>query len=365
MASLFYRPTGFQDDMEEQKKIEKILEIKNRALKEIDDIDNNPYTDSSLARRDELVQTVRDCIGIMNQSSYRVKELGSNNRLTKTNIGNNPTEFLQMLYEKNSIEKNMEKDKKSIQEFIDAKRSNKYKNFMYEESKAKNNVNPLEVQYAVDSTKSSDAFIISNTGNPPEKDSYVNYRITLRNSDSLRQEDVLEFIKTFKKEAEKRNTYIRCKVLFEQSDGIIFYADKNNLLETVRILEDLKDEEEYGSKVTNAIKSFGNPQPFAATVDDSSYYSIAMHGVESNTTLKSTLGGGLVKTFNSYMDSSLETIYNDLLPKCGNDASKINVDEFYRSLVARHQERMNTGEIIPLWMNNRMYDDLDSNKLAR
>ena len=65
------------------------------------------------------------------------------------------------------------------------------------------------------------------------------------------------------------------------------------------------------------------------------------------------------------MDSSLETIYNDLLPKCGNDASKINVDEFYRSLVARHQERMNTGEIIPLWMNNRMYDDLDSNKLAR
>lgn len=259
----------------------------------------------------------------------------------------------------------MERDKKNIQKFLECEKNNLYRNFMYEESKAENNVNPLNVQYSVDSTKSSDAFIISNTGKEPEQVSDINYRITLRNSNNLKEEDVLSFIQTFQSEALKRNIYARCKILFEQSDGIIFYVDKNNLLETTRLLEDLKDENTYGIGVTNAIKSFGNPQPFSAILSDNSYYSIAMHGVESNSKLKTTLGGGLVKTFNGYMDDCLEFVYNKLLTRYNNDINKINIDEFYKELITYHKSRMDVGEEIPLWMNNRIYDDLNSKKLLK
>ncbi len=236
---------------------------------------------------------------------------------------------------------------------------------MYEESKSRNDINPLTLQYSVDSTKSDDSFVISNTGNEPGKVSDINYRITLRNSDTLKEEYVLSFIQTFQSEALRRNIYAKCKILFEQSDGIIFYVDKNNLLETAKLLEDLKDENTYGHKVTNAIKNFGDPQPFSATISDEPYYAIAMHGVESNSKLRATRGGGLVKTFNGYMDECLEFIYNKLLAKYGNDINRINVDEFYKELINYHKNRMNVGEEIPLWMNNRIYDDLYSKNLLR
>jgi hypothetical protein len=271
-----------------------------------------------------------------------------------------PNELLEILYDENSLYNNMGKDLKSIQEFIEGKKNNKYREFMYEESTAKNNVNANLIQSYVDPTRSSDAFIISDTGNMPEEVSDVSYRVTLRNSDGLKNEDVLSFIQAFKNEAQKRETYIRCKVRFNESDGIIFYTDKENLLETVKLLEDLKDEKTYGPNVTNAIKNFGKPQPFSATLGDDSYYSIAMRGVESNSRLKSTLGGGLLRTFNEYMDDSLEFAYDKLLSKYGNDPSKINAGELYKEMITYHANRMGVGEAIPLWMNNRMYDDLNS-----
>lgn len=294
------------------------------------------------------------------------KSVISNNEPLKNNINgiSDPDEFLKYLLEENNIYNNMESDIRSIREFLASKKNNERMNFMYEQSQGRNDVNPEKVQAFVDPTRSSDAFIISNTGNRPQDVSDVNYRITLRNSDNIKQEDVESFIQTFQQEALKRGTYIRCKIRFEQSDGVIFYVDKNNLLETVKILEDLKDDKVYGTGVLNAIKSFGSPQPFSATIGNSPYYAIAMHGVEPTSRLKSSLGGGLLRTFNEYMDDCLELTYNKLLMKYGNDASKISASEFYKEMVAYHTNRMGVGEVIPLWMNNRIYDDLN-NKLSK
>lgn len=391
MNSYFNKPSNF--DLKNENKSEdyiKASDLKNKALEEIEYIDSMQYTDESLKRRDDLVELINKCNRLMMLQSYKrlhnVKlsnpeienELNSfdklealynqknksfNSRLVRSNIDDisNSTELLEMLYNQNSIYNNMSRDKKSIEDFLNSKKNKKYENFMYEESSAKNNVNSLEVQRSVDSSKSSDAFIISDAGNKPQNVSDVNYRITLRNSNSLNNEDILAFIQTFKNEALKREIYVRCKVLFEQSDGIIFYVDKDNLLETAKLLEDLKDTDTYGEKVTNAIKNFGNPQPFSATLNDNSYYSIAMHGVKPESSrLKSTLGGGLAVTFNGYMDECLRVTYNKLLKKYDNDINKINVNEFYKEMITYHANRMGVGEAIPLWMNDRMYDDLNS-----
>ena len=148
------------------------------------------------------------------------QQVTSNNRLVKNHLENvyDPNELLEILYDENSLYNNMGKDLKSIQEFIEGKKNNKYREFMYEESTAKNNVNANLIQSYVDPTRSSDAFIISDTGKMPEEVSDVSYRVTLRNSDGLKNEDVLSFIQAFKNEAQKRETYIRCKVRFNESD---------------------------------------------------------------------------------------------------------------------------------------------------
>ena len=181
----------------------------------------------------------------------------------------------------------------------------KYVNFMYEEAVASNDVNPLQIQYSVDPTKSADAFIISDAGIAVPS-TFLNYRLTLRNSPNLKNEDESIY-----------KIYVEtiCKVLFEMSDGIIFYVDKNNLFGVVKLLEDLKNREVYGNKVANAIKNFGHTQPFSATLDDDSYYSIAPHGFEPpvNSKIKSTLGGGLIHTFNSYFDEAMQKIYKKVL----------------------------------------------------
>ncbi len=359
MDKFFYRPKGFQDEEEKGKnEYIKATELKSKALKEIDEIDSRPYTEESLNRRDELIQTVREC----NKTINRLSIYKSNRRSNISNI-NDADELLDLLCDQNSISNNMDRDKRSIKEFLDSKKEHKYKNFMYEESKAKNNINSGELQYAVYPKKASDSFIISNTGIEPDM-AEVNYRITIRNSNSLKQEDALSFIKTFQSEALKRNIYIRCKILFEQSDGFIFYVDKNNLLELVKLLEDLKDENVYGNKVSNAINSFGHNQPFSATLGDDCYYSIAMHGVEPEGRLRSTLGGGLISTFNGYMDESLEKIYDKLFSKY-ESTDRINVDEFYKELITYHRNKMKMEENIPLWMSNRIYSDIHSKGMTR
>lgn len=278
--------------------------------------------------------------------------------------GYDPDELLEIIYDKNGIYNNRERDLKSIQEFIEAKKDNQYIHFMHLQSLGeKNNVKPYLVQYSVDPTRSSDAFMISETGSKPENDYSVKYRITIRNSDRLRNEDVLAFIQAFQKEAKNRGTYIRCKVLFNDSDGIIFYTDIDNLSKTIKILEDLKDESKYGSKVTNAIKNFGGPQPFSATLSNDSYYSIAMHGAEPKSTkIKTSLGGGLFRTYNEYIDDILDEAYNHLYTKYNGDKNRITPEELYNEMIAFHTSRMGTEEAIPLWMNNRIYEDLKSKR---
>ncbi len=367
MDKFFYRPTGFQDE-ENTKRQEYLdtMELKSRALKEIDSIDSEPYTMKSFQRREELLEVIKECNRKLNSLSiYKPVDSG------RTMINNidfimDSDELLRLICDKNSISNSMERDKKSIQRYLDGKKVNQYKEFMYQESVGRNNVNPNAIQEAVDSKGSSDAFTISNTGIEPEKASDINYRITLRNSNNLRNDDVLAFIKIFQNEAVKRNIYIRCKVRFEESDGIIFYVDKNNLLEIVKLLEDLKDERKYGEKVLNAIENFGNPQPFSATIGEDGYYSIAMHGAEPyDTRITSTLGGGLIHTFNQYMDICLNYVYDKLMKKYRNDISKITVDEFYKELIEYHKTRMRTEEEIPLWMNNRIYKEINQRGLSR
>ncbi len=202
-------------------------------------------------------------------------------------------------------------------------------------------------------------------GRDPPNDSDVNYRLVLRNSPSLKSEDVIAFLQAFQNEAQKRRTYIRCKVRLDQSDGIILYTDIENLLEAVKILEGLRNEQKYGNKVNNAIRNFGGPQPFSATLGDNPYYSIAMRGVEpSSSRIKSSLGGGLLKTFNQYVDEVLEFSYKRLLEKNGNDANKIIAIELYEEMLAYHTQKMDVGEKIPLWMNNRIYKELKSKKYS-
>ncbi|MBQ6285862.1 MAG: hypothetical protein IJK67_06135 [Bacilli bacterium] len=367
MDKFFYRPTGFQDE-EDTKRKEYLdtMDLKSRALKEIDTIDSKPYTMKSFERREELLEIIKECNRKLNSLSiYKPVDSG---RAMINNIDfiMDSEELLKLIFDKNSISNSKEKDKRSIQRYLDGKRTNQYKEFMYQESKGKNDVNPDMIQEVIDPTKSSDAFIISDAGVEPENVADVNYRVTLRNSNNLRNEDVLAFIEAFQNEAVKRKIYIRCKVRFEESDGIIFYVDKNNLLEIVKLLEDLKDEKKYGKKVLNAIENFGNPQPFAAILGEDGYYSIAMHGAEPyNTRIKSSLGGGLIHTFNQYMDICLDYVYGILMNKYRNDSSKITVDEFYKELIAYHKKRMGTEEEIPLWMNNRIYNEINSIGLHR
>ena len=367
MDKFFYRPTSFQDD-EESKKKEYLdaMELKSRALKEIDNIDSKPYTMKTYERREELLDIIKECNRKLNSlSAYKPVESSRSIRNNFQSI-NDSNELLDYICNRNSIANTAQRDKESINRYLDSKRNNRFKEFMYQESKGRNNVNPGIIQASVDPTESSDAFIISTTGVEPEKAADVNYRITLRNSNILKNEDVLAFIKAFQNEALRRNIYVRCKVRFEESDGIIFYIDKNNLLGIVILLEDLKDEKRYGEKVLNAIENFGKPQPFAATIGDNGYYSIAMHGAEPyGIRIKSSLGGGLIHTFNQYMDICLNYVYDKLMKKYGNDGSKINVDEFYKELIAYHKTRMCTEEEIPLWMNNRIYKDIHSRGLSR
>jgi hypothetical protein len=357
----FQRPTSFSSDKETKSVL--INNMKNKALNQINEIDRHPYTLESMTKRKELSKIVRDCDSMLTMTTVNQN---TDNKLESVDLGSmqNSDELLEYLVSKNSPQNNKDRDLQSIQKYINGKRNNTFNNFMYEESVARNGVNPMDVQYSVDPSKSSDAFIISGVGEKPLNESAINYRITLRNGAGLNNNDVKAFMQTFQREAQKRNIYVRCKVLFEQSDGIVFYVDKNNLLEIVKLLEDLKNANVYGQEVTNAINNFGAVQPFSATMDKDSYYGIAMHGAESSSRLISTRGGGLASTFNQYMDSSLNNAYNSLLAKYGNDASKITAEELYNYIMINHRDRMHVEGDIPLWMNNRIYNDLGSKKMS-
>ncbi len=90
-------------------------------------------------------------------------------------------------------------------------------------------------------------------------------------------------------------------------------------------------------------------------------HSIVPHGFEPllDSKIRSTLGGGLIHTFNSYIDEAMRKVFNKLMLKYGSDINKITVDEFYRELILYHANRMNVGEVIPLWVNNRIYRELN------
>ena len=62
------------------------------------------------------------------------------------------------------------------------------------------------------------------------------------------------------------------------------------------------------------------------------------------------------------MDQCLDYTFNKLLLKYRN-TKDIKPIEFYDELMSYHSQRMGIGEDIPLWMNNRIYNELNiSNK---
>ncbi len=319
MEKLFYRPTGFDEKNNNNEN-----KFKN-LLKRPTGFDQEP-------KNKELNETIFD----------------------------DPNTFLEYLYSRNNTYSNYERDINNIQRYLEYRLNENDADFMYNETKIHDNVNSKAIQFAVDETKSSDAFNISDSKNMrPESFSKINYRITLRNSPYLKTNELIEFIKAFKKEANNRDLFVNCKVLFEASDGIIFYVDKNSLPGAVKLLEDLKNESVYGTQVSNATKSFGDIQPFSATLSDDSYYSIAMHGVEpDNPRILSTRGGGLINTYNGHMDNCLKYVYDKLLAKHNQEPSKIKPNEMYESLIEYHQRKMKVDEKIPLWMNNRIYTEI-------
>ena len=314
-----------------------------------------------------LKELIGSLIGQGNGRNVQSSETGDTKKEIKEDLLDiqDSDELLEMLYDENSIENIMGRDLKSLEEYIEAKRHSDVNDYMYREPASSNAEDSYIIQSAVDPTRSVDAFSISGTGVVPPNDSDVNYRLVLRNSPSLKSEDVIAFLQAFQNEAQKRRTYIRCKMRLDQSDGIILYTDIENLLEAVKILEGLRNEQKYGNKVNNAIRNFGGPQPFSATLGDNPYYSIAMRGVEpSSSRIKSSLGGGLLKTFNQYVDEVLEFSYKRLLEKNGNDANKITAIELYEEMLAYHTQKMGVGEKIPLWMNNRIHKELKSKKYS-
>ena len=191
------------------------------------------------------------------------------------------------------------------------------------------------------------------------------YRITMRGSSEMVTDEAIAFANTLVSEANKRNLNIYMKDPWTH-DAVILYVDKEELLNTVRLLEDLKDASKYGDKVSMATKHFGPTITFGAVISDNSYYGISMAHSELRygrgpSKLVGSYGGGFGSTFGSYMeDECLDKAYNQLLKKYNGDVDKITASEMYPLVVKLHREYMlgsDATDDIPLWMNRRNYFD--------
>lgn len=194
------------------------------------------------------------------------------------------------------------------------------------------------------------------------------FRITLRNSNEITDEEAIAFIKTLVSEANDRKLNLRAKNYWEQ-DAFILYCDMNDLGGTVKLLNDLANNKKYGELVNSATKHFGEKQPFSVAPNANSYYGIAMAHCELPYNQKpmflSTTYGQAVDTFNGYIDTALNTVYSQLSNKYNNDKTKINAEEMWRELNNYHKKYMVGNEAsnsnIPLWMNGRNYKELKEN----
>ena len=200
------------------------------------------------------------------------------------------------------------------------------------------------------------------------------YRITMRGSSEMVTGEALAFTDTLVAEANKRNLTIRMKDPWTH-DAVILYVDKEDLLGTVKMLEDLKNTNKYGKLVSDATKHFGDSIAFGAVIGDNNYYGISMAHSELEygrgpSKLMGYYGGGFGNTFGSYMESEcVDKTYDYLLNKYNGDVSKITIDEMYDGIVRRHHKYMmgSYDTDLPLWMNRRNYQEakkIDYNKVV-
>lgn len=276
--------------------------------------------------------------------------------------------LLRELYKRNTNQMNATRNKLIISEYL-ASRKNGEKSFLYKETKQNNN---FDLDYVSRySHGGSGGKIISGTfkkrtNKEMANRGYFDYRITIRNSPNITTEEAINFVDTLVREANKRNLNLRMKDLWE-ADAIILYCDVEDLYNTVKMLEDLTNEKEYGSLVSNATSHFGPVQAFSATISNNSYYGIAMAHSEGsfsnqNGRLVGYYGENPGNTFGGYIeDNILNVSYDILLKKYNGNSDKISVDEMYNEMIKQHKEYMLGDKLsledIPLWMNRRNYND--------
>ena len=277
----------------------------------------------------------------------------------------NSDELIAKLMITNSLVANEKRDKMMIQKYLELK-SHGIKSMHYYFPQPNAN---MDIKKAVQYGDESGIMISGHEKQytPQELSSRgkFDYRITMRGSSEMVTEEARAFTNAVVKEANRRNLNIRMKDPWTH-DAVILYIDKEELLETVKMLEDLKDIDKYGELVSGATKHFGPTIAFGAVVNDDNYYGISMahselrYGREPSK-LMGSYGGGFVSTFGRYIeDECLDKVYNELLVKYNGDISKITVDEMYPMVVKKHREYMlgdKANDNIPFWMNRRNYLD--------
>ena len=178
------------------------------------------------------------------------------------------------------------------------------------------------------------------------------YRISLQNSDKIKDSDIIEFINAFNVKSKNVNLKYGIKIKPNEQDLIIIYLTKDDLEKIISILEDLK---------TNDItKKFGKRKPFTVGLDDKSYYGISMGSTKTQTTsrFKNNMMSKRIemgKTMTEYSGYLIDKAYESLLNKY-NNIEKINAEELYQEMHNIHNMyyNFNKEDNVPLWMNENI-----------
>ncbi len=275
-------------------------------------------------------------------------------------------ELISRLVSTNSLFANEERDKKSIERYLELRNMDILSMLYYFEGPGDNMDLAKASRYDGGAVISGEEHFTQEQLLSRGK---YDYRITMRGSNKISTEEALAYVDALIREANNRKLNIRMKDQWTH-DAVILYVNQEELLSTVRMLEDLRNDTSYGTLVQDAIKHFGPIMPFGATISKDSYYSIGMAHSEGefgkvSSQLRGSYGGNFGNTFGGYIeDTCLAPTYDSLLAKYNGDASKITVDEMYNGAVNRHKMYMlgNTNENIPLWMNRRNYTDYKNMK---
>ena len=354
----------------EKKQTSEVAQIVEQS--NVEDIQTDFDSNDNMEIKNSNINTAIETPNSSKSSSSAVDSITIPNTVDLSQV-HTSEELVDALFETNTLEANETRDKEFIAWKLQAIKDGTTMPDSYDERSGIMGGNPLSETYF----DSSDERI--NAGkthylSTEEKGYRANfdYRVTIKNSSKLNYEDATAFTKTLFEELEKRGVGFAYKNHWE-SDAIILYVDENQLLDTVKVLEDLKDGTKYGQSVVNAINNFGLPISFGATISSNPYYGISMahgegrYGVVSK--IKTSWGNvGEGGTFNIYTQSVLfKNAYDNLLSKYNGNVDAITVDEMYDEILKLHREYMfgkGSTENIPLWMNRRNYIDYKKHKEA-